>query len=65
VELPRLALFLAAQAYRAYRVRGGMKTAPLPDFFIGAHAEASGMTLLTRDKSRYTTYFPSARLICP
>ena len=64
-ELPLLALFLAAQAYRAYRQRGGLKTAPLSDFFIGAHAEASGLTLLTRDKSRYTTYFPGARLICP
>ena len=64
-ELPLASLFAAGQAYKAYRQRGGLKTAPLPDFFIGAHAEASGLTLLTRDKSRYTTYFPGARLICP
>jgi len=65
LELPLPALFLAAQAYRRYRQRGGVKTAPLPDFFIGAHAEAAGLTLLTRDKNRYATYFPAAQLICP
>ena len=64
-ELPRTALFIAAQAYRAYRQRGGAKSAPLPDFFIGAHAAAANLTLLTRDRSRYTTYFPSVPLINP
>lgn len=64
-ELPRASLFAAAQAYRNYRQRGGIKTAPLPDFFIGAHAQQAGLTLLTRDKARYVTYFPGARLICP
>ena len=64
-ELPRQALFLASKAFRAYRQRGGNKTAPLPDFFIGAHAEALGMPLLTRDKGRYQTYFPAVVLICP
>ena len=64
-ELPRACLFTAAQAYRSYRQRGGIKTAPLPDFFIGAHAEQAGLALLTRDKARYATYFPGARLICP
>ena len=64
-ELPVASLFEAAQAYRAYRKRGGIKTAPLPDFFIGAHAQQSGLSLLTRDSGKYTTYFPAARLICP
>ena len=64
-ELPRSALFLAARAYSAYRQRGGIKTAPLPDFFIGAHAQSAGCKLLTRDKSRYATYFPQVALICP
>jgi predicted nucleic acid-binding protein len=64
-ELPRHALFLAAKAYRTYRQQGGVKTAPLPDFFIGAHAEASGIPILTRDQSRYRTYFPTVPLICP
>lgn len=49
LELPKDALFLAAQAYRIYRQRGGTKTAPLPDFFIGAHAAALGVPIITRD----------------
>jgi len=64
-ELPREALFLASQAYRGYWQRGGTKTAPLADFFIGSHAEAEGFTLLTRDPTRYQTYFPTVPLICP
>ncbi len=64
-ELPRPALFLAAKAFRAYRERGGVKTSPLPDFFIGAHAQTSGHSILTRDKGRYQTYFPNVPLICP
>ncbi len=64
-ELPRPALYLAAQAYREYRGRGGIKSAPLPDFFIGAHASVLGLPILTRDTGRYRTYFPKVRLICP
>jgi predicted nucleic acid-binding protein len=55
----------AARAFAEYRRKGGVKTAPLPDFFIGAHAEAEGLTLLTRDATRYRTYFPKVELICP
>ncbi len=64
-ELPRQALYLALQAFREYRKRGGNKTAPLPDFFIGAHAAASGVPLLTRDVKRYQSYFPTVDIICP
>lgn len=64
-ELPREALFLASQAFKFYRSQGGRKTAPLPDFFIGAHAVASNIPILTRDVSRYRTYFPDVELICP
>jgi len=65
MELPRKALFLAAQAYKAYRRRGGEKTSPLADFFIGAHAQAEAFSLLTRDAARYQTYFPGVSLIRP
>ncbi len=65
LELSREALFLAAKAFLRYRQRGGTKTSPLPDFFIGAHAEVLGVAILTRDKERYKTYFPSVPLICP
>lgn len=64
-ELPRQALFLAARAFRTYRERGGTKSAPLPDFFIGAHAAAMGLPVLTRDVTRYRTYFPQVTLLCP
>jgi predicted nucleic acid-binding protein len=64
-ELPREALFLAARAFKAYRQQGGNRTSPLADFYIGAHAQASGLPILTRDKGRYQTYFPNVSLICP
>ncbi len=63
--LPFSAGFPAARAFQAYRKAGGRKTAPLPDFFIGAHAEAEDLALLTRDATRYRTYFPKVKLICP
>jgi|LakMenE01Jun11ns_1017448.scaffolds.fasta_scaffold9608153_2 predicted nucleic acid-binding protein len=64
-EIPRTALFIAAKAYRLYRSKLGSKTSPLPDFFIGAHAEILGCPIITRDVNRYRTYFPSVELITP
>lgn len=64
-EMPREALFLASKAYKTYRKRGGSKTAPLPDFFIGAHATVREVPILTRDIKRYQTYFPEVKLIAP
>jgi predicted nucleic acid-binding protein len=63
--LPFEASVLAARAYRKYRQLGGTRTSPLPDFYIGAHAEAAGYSLLTRDVARYRTYFPNIHLIVP
>lgn len=65
LELPREALFLASKAFQKYRTAGGTRTAPLADFFIGAHAEALGLSILTRDITRYQTHFPKVPLICP
>jgi predicted nucleic acid-binding protein len=64
-EISRDALYLASQAFRLYRQRGGLKTSPLPDFFIGAHATSLGISILTRDTDRYRTYFPRVELIHP
>jgi predicted nucleic acid-binding protein len=64
-EIPRPALFLAAKAYALYRRRGGSKGQVLPDFFIGAHAAVEGWPLLTRDASRFKTYFPTLDVIAP
>ena len=44
---------------------GGTKDSPLPDFYIGAHSEIEGLTLVTRDAARYRTYFPGVTIICP
>lgn len=63
--LPFEAGFLAAKAFHTYRARRGNKRSPLPDFYIGAHAAVSGLTLLTRDARRYRTYFPTVQLITP
>jgi predicted nucleic acid-binding protein len=65
VSIPRRAAFLAGKAYLQYRRYGGAKGNVLPDFFIGAHAAVLGCSLLTRDTRRYSTYFPSVRLIAP
>jgi hypothetical protein len=65
VEIPRAALFLAGKAFGKYRRGGGVKSAVLPDFFIGAHAAAADIPLITRDKRRYRRYFPTLRVIVP
>jgi predicted nucleic acid-binding protein len=65
LALPWEAAFLAGRCFLTYRKRGGVRSSPLPDFYIGAHASVSGMTLLTRDAARYRTYFPKLRLIAP
>lgn len=63
--LPWSAAFLAARCYVLYRRAGGTRRSPLPDFYIGAHAAVAGMRLLTRDATRYRTYFPKLELIAP
>ncbi len=63
--IPRAGLYSAAKAFLAYRKRAGSRTKPLPDFFIGGHAEVTGYSLLTRDVNRFRTYFPTVTLITP
>ena len=63
--IPRHALFLAAKAFAAYRRSGGSRTGVLSDFFIGAHAAADALTLLTRDPRLYQRYFPTVQLLTP
>mgnify|MGYP006277173779 CR=1 FL=1 len=65
LPLPLEAAFLAGKAFVRYRKVGGVKRSPLPDFYIGAHAAVASMTLLTRDASRYRSYFPGLNVIAP
>jgi predicted nucleic acid-binding protein len=64
-NIPWSAAFLAGKAFVDYRRRGGSRRSPLPDFFIGAHAAVEELRLLTRDASRYRTYFPTVTLVAP
>jgi len=63
--LPWDAAFLAGQAFKVYRQLQGQISAPLPDFYIGAHALVNGWQLLTRDQVRYRSYFPRLTLAAP
>lgn len=71
VDVPVAAAAVCARAYTRYlvarRKSGGRRapSAPLPDFFIGAHAELMGWRLATRDVERYRIYFPAVQLIEP
>ncbi|HYK87518.1 MAG TPA: hypothetical protein VE398_02020 [Acidobacteriota bacterium] len=71
LDIPAAAAEVCARAYLAYRRRRKtesgkeLPTVPLPDFFIGAHAEIMGWTLATADEDRYKIYFPKVRLKVP
>jgi predicted nucleic acid-binding protein len=65
LSVPWAACWQAARAFRAYRERGGTRTTPLPDFFIGAHAAVAGLPLLTRDPGKVRMYFPDAQVLAP
>ena len=64
-SLPWDAAFNAGRAFVAYRRAGGAKRSPLPDFYIGAHAELRSYALLTRDPVRYRQYFPTLKIVAP
>jgi predicted nucleic acid-binding protein len=68
LDLPWASCAVAANAFKRFLTRSSVKgerrrTIPLPDFFIGAHAEVTGFPVATSDKSRFKTYFPNVRLI--
>ncbi len=70
-SLPASAAPVCAKAFRQYRDRrkretgSRIATMPLPDFFIGAHAEVANSQIATADVSRYKTYFPKVTLVAP
>ena len=71
LDVPAAAAELCARAYRTYRKRRKAESGrdapvtPLPDFFIGAHAQTMGWTLASADEGRFRTNFPGVRLHTP
>ena len=71
LDVPAAASEICAMAYAAYRLRRiadsgkALPAVPLPDFFIGAHAQVMGWTLATADVDRFKTYFKRVPLISP
>ena len=63
--LPWACAGLAAKAFALYRRRGGVRVAPMPDFYIGAHAAVSNLSVLTRDRAGYVGYFPRLAVLAP
>jgi predicted nucleic acid-binding protein len=67
VGFDEAAAFAAGKAFIAYQRKRGADAAriPLPDFFIGGHAQVVGAAILTRDPRFYRNYFPDVPLITP
>lgn len=71
LDIPAAASEVCARAYLSYRMRRKADSGkdapavPLPDFFIGAHAQVMGWTLATADEDRFKTYFPAVLLKLP
>lgn len=63
--LPWSCAALAAAAFALYRSRGGSKSTPIPDFYIGAHAAVANLSVLTRDPVPYKSHFPRLVVIAP
>ena len=63
--LPWKAGFLAGKCFLLYRRRRGLRSSPLPDFYIAAHAAIGHLALLTRDAVRYRSYFPTIEILAP
>ena len=59
------AAWLAGEAFRRYRRRGGKRDRVIADFLIGAHARVHAERLLTRDRGFHRTYFEGLVVLDP
>lgn len=71
LDVPAGVAVKCGEAFRRYRKNRRQQSGkdspkmPLPDFFIGAHAELLGVDLVTNDPGRFRTYFPGLKLVTP
>ena len=71
LDVPAAAAEVCAAAHRLYCERRRLQSGkdaprtPLPDFFVGAHAQIMGWHLATADAARIRAYFPAVRLVAP
>ncbi len=67
LDVPTNAAPICGAAYAKYLANRKASSAtpaprvPLPDFFIGAHAEVMGWELITNDDRKFKTYFPALK----
>ena len=65
LQMPNQAAFNVSRVFKQYRKNRGTKNTPMPDFYIGEHADYLNIPLITRDVARYKTYHPDVKLISP
>ena len=71
LDVPAAAAEVCSAAYRSYRERRRLQSGkdaprtPLPDFFVGAHAQIMDWSLAAADTARIRIYFPTVRLVSP
>ena len=63
--LTRSACFHASRIWKEYRNAGGSRSRILPDFLVGAHAQAQASRLVSRDRGFYSKLFPELIVIDP
>lgn len=61
------ALYHAGQTYKAYKKANGQgkKDGVLPDFLIGALAQANGLALVTFNEKDFVNRFPNLEIVVP
>ena len=59
------AALIAGRAFKDYKRRGGTRQRVVPDFLVGAHAQAHADRLLTRDRGFYRAYFKAVTILDP
>jgi predicted nucleic acid-binding protein len=71
VDIPHACAPMCGAAFGKYALARKLNSGkdapkmPLPDFFIGAHAELMGWEIVTNDTNRFSTYFPKVSLVTP